>query len=223
MTTNAHGRQSSDHHEIFVNGKPVRIADREPIGSQILAEAGFEPVDEHVLVERAKVGSRLISLDERVRLDGEDGPRFYVFRTGDVFMFTINEHGYEWGRSGISEPELRELGRVSDADILFQEREDEEPRILAASDTVQLSSAGAEHLRTESRMVTVFLNGPNNPKEIPRGVYTTEQLIDVLGVEPGYLLNLAEKDGLRTLKPGERIRVKTDMRFFSQVPGGGSS
>jgi hypothetical protein len=72
-------------------------------------------------------------------------------------------------------------------------------------------------------MVTVFLNGPNNPKEIPRGVYTTEQLIDVLGVEPGYLLNLAEKDGLRTLKPGERIRVKTDMRFFSQVPGGGSS
>jgi|HubBroStandDraft_6_1064221.scaffolds.fasta_scaffold1138982_2 hypothetical protein len=54
-----HGREK----EITVNGRSVLLTDIEPIGSQILAEAGFEPVDEHVLIQRVKIGSRLVSLD----------------------------------------------------------------------------------------------------------------------------------------------------------------
>jgi hypothetical protein len=55
-------------------------------------------------------------------------------------------------------------------------------------------------------------------------VYTTEKLIDIFKVPAGYLLNLKERDGdLVTLKPGQELRVKCGMRFFSQVPGGGSS
>jgi hypothetical protein len=213
-----HNRQ---HRDIIVNGRLVRIADPEPIGSQILAEAGFEPTDEHVLIARARIGSRLISLDERVPLGGDEDHRFYAFRNGEVFMFTINEHGYQWGKGTITEPELRELGRVPEGDVLFLESDHDEPRILAGNDIVRLSAAGTEHLRTERRLIEVFLNGV--PKEIPRGTYTTEELITSLGVEPGYLLNLAEKDGLHPLQPHESIHVRKGMRFFSQVPGGGSS
>lgn len=56
------------------------------------------------------------------------------------------------------------------------------------------------------------------------GTYTTEELVRVLGVEPGYVLNIVNPHGqLEPLKPGQKIRVKKGMKFVSQVPCGGSS
>ena len=216
-----HHEHGGGHAEITVNGRSLRLADREPIGSQVLAEAGFEPVDEHVLIQRVKIGSRLISLDECVDLCSASVTRFYAFHTGEVFTFTVNEHGFQWGRPGVTEPELRELVGVPDDEILVQERGDDEPCILSAADCVDLCATGTEHLRTEKRLVTVFVD--NIEKHIPRGVYTTEELLVLLQVQPGYLLNLATENGLMPLKPGQRTRVKDGMRFFTQVPGGGSS
>jgi hypothetical protein len=221
METEAHSHEHScGHAEITVNSRSIRLTDCEPIGSQVLAEAGCEPVDEHVLIQRVKIGSRLISLDECVDL-GPGVARFYAFRTGEVFTFTVNEHGFQWGRPGITEPELREFVGVLDEDVLVQERGDDEPCILGAADRVELCASGTEHLRTERRLATVFVD--NIEKHIPRGVHTTEELLVLLQVQSGYLLNLATDGGLMPLKPGQRIRVKDGMRFFTQVPGGGSS
>lgn len=216
-----HDDERFSEYEIKVNGRTVRISDPKPTGSQILAEAGFEPVDEHILIEKAKIGSRLVSLDEGVGLRGSEVARFYAFRTGEVFTFTVNGHGFQWGRRTITEPELREFVPLPEENVLVLERGDDEPRILGVDDEVELCIPGTEHLRSENRLVKVSID--NIEKEIPRGVYTTEDLIAVLKVEPGYLLNLAGKDGLTTLKPHQHIHVKDGMRFFSQVPGGGSS
>jgi hypothetical protein len=61
-------------------------------------------------------------------------------------------------------------------------------------------------------------------KEIPRGTYTTEELLTLLEVKPGYLLNLLNDKGqLEPLQPGERVHIKDGMRFYSQAPGGGSA
>jgi hypothetical protein len=222
MEAQAHQHERArGHAEITVNGRSIRLADGEPIGSQVLAEAGCEPVDEHVLIQRVKVGSRLISLDERVDLRGAGVARFYAFRTGEVFTFTVNEHGFQWGRPSITEPELREFVGVPDDDVLVQDRGDDESRILNAADRVDLCASATEHLRTEKRLATVFVD--NIEKHIPRGVHTTEELLVLLQVQPGYLLNLATDNGLMPLKPGQRTCVKDGMHFFTQVPGGGSS
>ena len=221
METEAHSHEHHHGQEISVNGRSVLLTDDEPIGSQVLAEAGFEPVDEHVLIQRVKIGSRLISLDECVDLRGPGVARFYAFRTGEVFAFTVNEHGFQWGRPNITEPELREFVGVPDSDVLVQDQGDDEPRILGAADRVDLSASGTEHLRTERRLATVFVD--NIEKHIPRGVHTTEELLVLLEVKPGYLLNLGTDNGLMPLKPGQRTRVKDGMHFFTQVPGGGSS
>ncbi len=221
MEPQEHRHEQSREREITVNGRSVLLTNVEPIGSQILAEAGFEPVDEHVLIERGKIGSQLISLDERVDLRSIDVARFYAFRTGEVFTFTVNEHGFQWGRSSITEPELREFAGVPDEDVLIQEEGDDEPRILNPADRVELGTSGTEHLKTEKRLVTVFVD--NIEKHIPRGIYTTEELLVVLEVQPGYLLNLATDTGLMPLKPQQRLRVKDGMHFFTQVPGGGSA
>jgi len=216
-----HHHEHAREQEITVNGRSVLLTDIEPIGSQILAEAGFEPVDEHVLIQRVKIGSRLVSLDECVDLKSVDGARFYAFRTGEVFTFTVNEHGFHWGRPSITEPELRDFASVPDEDVLVQEEGDDEPRILNPTDRVELGASGTEHLRTEKRLATVFVD--NIEKHIPRGIYTTEELLVLLQVQAGYLLNLATDNGLMPLKTQQRIRVKDGMRFFTQVPGGGSS
>jgi hypothetical protein len=221
MEAQENHHEHSREQEITVNGRSVLLTDIEPIGSQILAEAGFEPVDEHVLIQRVKIGSRLVSLDERVDLKSVDGARFYAFRTGEVFTFTVNEHGFQWGRPSITEPELREFAGVPDEDVLVQEEGDDEPRILNPTDHVELCASGTEHLRTEKRLATVFVD--NIEKYIPRGIHTTEELLVLLQVQAGYLLNLATDNGLIPLKPQQRIRVKDGMRFFTQVPGGGSS
>jgi hypothetical protein len=93
---------------------------------------------------------------------------------------------------------------------------------LGPEDHVVLGEHGTEHLRTVKGLVSVCID--DEIREIPRGSYTTEQLLKILGVEPGYLINVIDADGqLRLLEPGEKIRVREGMKFISQVPCGGSS
>ena len=93
--------------------------------------------------------------------------------------------------------------------------------MVEPNSSVPLKPAGTEHFRIEDRMVVVSFD--NEERSIPRGTHTTEQLIQLLRVDAGYLLNLQTKDGLETLKPGQLVQVKKGMVFFSQAPGGGSS
>jgi|HubBroStandDraft_3_1064219.scaffolds.fasta_scaffold984764_1 hypothetical protein len=90
----------------------------------------------------------------------------------------------------------------------------------AARRTHTVGELGGEH--TDKKFVEVFIDDVR--KEIPRGTYTTEQLLTLLQVTPGYLLNLLDEKGqLQPLQPGEHIHVKDCMRFYSQAPGGGSA
>lgn len=204
-----------------INGHRFTFEDPMPQGEQILAVAGYEPVDEYVLIEEASIGSRLVSLDETVELKSDVVSRFLAFRSGEVFMFTVNTHGYQWGRSDIREDELREIAHVPATEQLVLLRDDEAPLLVSQGEVVSLKARGVEHFRTESKLITVFIDG--NPKEIARGVYTTEQLLSLLEVAQGYLLNLQCEGGLETLKPCQKTRVEPGMRFFSQAPGGASS
>lgn len=215
-------RAATKNFATTVNKIVVDFSDPVPIGRQILGTAGFNPADEHVLIERLRRGTRSVGLDEPVDLRKEGREAFNAFRSDRVFSFTVDERGYEWGAPHIKEPVLRELAGVAEDEILVLERQDEEDRDLGPADDVDLATRGTEHLRTAKRLVTVFLDGVE--KKIPRGTYTTEQLIKVLGVAAGYLLNMVDHAGqLVTLQPGQQVRVREGMKFFSQVPCGGSA
>jgi hypothetical protein len=167
-------------------------------------------------------GTRAIGLDETVdlRLTGKE--TFWGFKSDRIFRFTMEEHGFDWGAAKIKEPQLREIARVKEDEILVLERKDEPDRELLPGDEIDFSNPGTEHLRIEKRLVEVFFK--DIPYKIPRGVYTTEELMAKFPIESGYYLNLLKPDGeLVILKPGEKIRIKCGMKFYSQVPGGGSS
>ncbi|HXI84565.1 MAG TPA: hypothetical protein VNL17_10815 [Verrucomicrobiae bacterium] len=121
---------------------------------------------------------------------------------------------------------LYKLGNVQHGRELYREvdgdHEDEE--IQRNEGVVHLKEDEHFHSGAPERKHLVEVFFKDVPYELPRGVYTTEELMAKFPIEQGYLLNLKKRDGeLVTLKPGEKIRLKRGMHFYSQVPGGGSS
>jgi len=204
-----------------INHRPIDFAHPEPDGREVLAAAGDQPAGDFVLIVLEAHGTRSIGLDERVNLRKSGPHDFRSFKSDRIFRFTIAGRGYEWGAAVISEPELREIGRVRDDEVLIVKR-DGKDEVLGPEDKLDLAKPGTEHLVTKKRLVKVFYD--TEPKEIPAGVYTTEQLITIFGVPAGYLLNVVDEQGqLVTLKPSQHTRVHEDQKFFSQVPSGSSS
>jgi hypothetical protein len=205
-----------------VNGERYGIDDPVADGGQLLAEAGFIPADEHILIQILKHGTRSIGLDERIDLRGVGVEAFRAFNSDRIYRYTVDGRGYEWGASEISEGELREIADVGDNHVLILERSATGDLELSEGDVVQLGDAGTERLRTAKGYVVVEYDCEE--KRIPRGVYTTEELMQLFGVVSGHLLNVVDANGQFTpLLPGQKIRVKKDMKFVSQVPCGGSS
>ena len=204
-----------------VNDVELHFADAVPDGGQILGKAGFTPAGDHVLIQILLHGTRSVGLDEPVDLRENGTEAFRAFKSDRVFLLTINDRGYEWGAVKITEPELRRIAGVGDDEVMVLERDGKDID-LDAADIVELGDSGTEHLRITKRFVTVSLD--NVEKKIPGGTYTTEELICVLDVEAGYLLNVVNAQGqLIPLQPGQRIPIEDGMKFFSQVPSGGSS
>jgi hypothetical protein len=204
-----------------VNEMTVKFSEPTPKGEHILDKAGLKPAGDYALIQLMRHSSRSIGLDDEVDLRTEGTEVFRAFKTAEIFRFTLNDHGYEWGAEKVPEPELRAIGHVPEDEVLVLEREGADVD-LRPSDVLDLGQGGTEHLRTEKRLITVLFE--NKPREIPRGVYTTEELKKLFGVQEGYVLEFINEEGqLTPLKPGQKLRVKEGMKFFEQVPCGGSS
>lgn len=205
----------------LVNGATVTFDEPAPKGRHILEKAGLKPADDYVLIRLLGHSARSVGLDEAVDLREAGTAEFRGLKSDRIFCFTLNGHGFEWGVDKIVVEELRRIGHVHADDVLVLEREDHDIE-LAADAVLDLGQPGTERLRTEKRLITVYFE--NEPREIPRGTYTTERLKQVFGVQDGYVLEYINEEGqLTPLKPGAKIRVREGMRFFEQVPCGGSS
>ena len=208
--------------KIDVNGTVINFQDPVPSASQILREGGFTPTDEHILIRLQNGSSNALGLDEPVDLRNGESAKLLAFRSDCVFRLTVDGGGFEWGEGTISESDLRKLAAIGDDKVLVLERRDEPDRQLGPDDQVALTDAGTEHFQTTKKVIAVFVDDVE--KQIDRGSYKTEELIDILGVDQGYLLNMLNAEGqLKTLNPGECVSVRVGMKFVSQAPCGGSS
>jgi hypothetical protein len=204
-----------------VNGSEFELSAPTPDGRQILLAAGLEPADEHVLIEVLHHGTKSIGLEQEVNLQGLEPRVFHAFRSDRLYLLTLDGHGYEWGVSVITEKKLRALGAIPDDRVIVLERPHGEEQYLAPDARVNLAEAGTEHLHSETRLVRVFID--DNEKFIPRGKHTTEELLKLLDVTAGYLLNVLEHGQLKTLQPDQVVDVREGMKFYTQAPGGGSA
>jgi hypothetical protein len=215
-------RNQHSGYRVSINEAAYSFIDPVPGTRQILAAADFLPADDCVLVQAFEHGTRALGLDESIDLRQQGSKTFFAFRTDRVYRFTVDERGFDWGAEKIAESMLRKIARVAGDEVLILQLEDAADRELAPNEEVRLSDHGTEHLVVRKRLVVVFFK--DDEYKIPRGVYTTEQLISLFPIEEGYLLNLVTDDGqLVTLVSGQKVHVKDGMHFYSQVPTGGSS
>ena len=222
-TSKDNGVTVSDNGKFVISVDDVQLQLAEPVldGERILNEAGFQPAEDYVLIQLLLPGTRSVGLDESVDLRQKGSRAFRAFKSDRIFRFTVDDVGYEWGIAKITEPELRRIAVVDDGRTLVLERGGKAIE-LAADGIVELGEAGTEHLRVVE-LVTVTLDNELE-KKIPSGAYKTEELIRVLGVEAGYVLDVLDEQGtLVPLQPGQTIQVKAGMKFVSHVPAGGSS
>ena len=212
-----------DDGKFVISVDDVQLQLAEPVldGERILDEAGFQSAEDYVLIQLLLPGTRSVGLDESVDLRQKGSRVFRAFKSDRIFLFTVDGVGYEWGVAKITEPELRRIAVVDGDRTLVLER-DGKAIELAADGSVELGKTGTEHLCVVE-LVTVTLDGEVE-KKIPSGAYKTEELICVLGVEAGYVLDVLDEQGnLAPLQPGQTIEVKAGMKFVSHVPAGGSS
>ena len=208
--------------ELEVNNTVINFKDPVPTASQILREGGFTPTDEHILIRLQNGSSNALGLDELVDLRNGESAKFLAFRSDRVFRLTVDGGGFEWGEGTISESDLRKLAAVGDDKVLVLERRDDPDRELGPDDQVLLTKAGTERIRTTKKLIAVEIDGIE--KQIAHGSFKTEQLIEILGVESGYLLNMLTADGqLKPLNSRDPVSVREGMKFISQAPCGGSS
>jgi hypothetical protein len=227
-TSDARGSQEILHEgdrqfAITVNSREVVLRDPLPVGRQVLVAAGLNPADEHVLIELLQPGAKSIGLDEEIDLRTPGREKFRAFKSDRIYLFTVDGLGHEWGAAIITEAELRLVAVVPEDRVLVIERTNDEDLFLTAGTQIEPAQFRTERLRTATKVVRVFLDDTKE-KLIPGGKQTTEELLVLLEVSPGYLLNVLDHAGqLQPLQPGQVINVKKDMKFYSQAPGGGAS
>jgi hypothetical protein len=142
--------ESQDRFRYTINGEGSSSADRTPIGSQLLADAGFEPADDFILIERTAHGTRVVSSDDVLELGG-NAHEFFAFEGGVAYELTLNEHSIYWGQDKIELEKIRVLGNVPDDHELIWVRDKDQVEVLPAHGTFDLGRKGVEHLRTQKR------------------------------------------------------------------------
>lgn len=143
----------SHRYKYLIDDKEAFTADCNALPSQILADAGYEPADDYMLVQRTAHGSASRQSDEPIDLSSGT-EEFYAFLGGETFGLTINDHSIAWGAEVVHISRLRELGRVREDDDLVWMRE-EGNQVLDREGEFRLDTKGIEHLRTHKREAPV--------------------------------------------------------------------
>ncbi|MGY6126059.1 hypothetical protein ACW9YV_11330 [Paraburkholderia strydomiana] len=136
----------------LINGQAASTDDPTPTSEQILADAGFEPADDYLLIQRTRHGSKVVSNDDV--LSAASGiPEFFAFDGGQVYALTVNEHSVFWGEKKIPIERIRHLANVPEDEDLIWERDGDANQTLPATGNFEISGEGIEHLRTHKKPV----------------------------------------------------------------------
>jgi hypothetical protein len=206
------------------DAREVTLDDLKVTGRQLAEAAGYHSAEEVIVLQQLSNGSIAeIRSEELVALDTPGVERFFVMEGDRTFRFIVDGLKLEWPRASIGAKSIRKLALKDESFDVIQELAEVPDRMLDEEEIVSLKGDGTERFKTKggAKLVTVYYG--ETAYELPKGSYTTEQLMATFAVESGYLLDLIEDGKLVELKPGEKTRLKNEMHFTSHPPRGQSS
>lgn len=136
MNDNRVAEEGGELEEAIRDGRAYRIAvgngnlhfqgailrDPVPLGRQILAAAGLEPVEDFSLFAILPDGAfEDLRLDEPFDLRGRGVEKFVAFRSDRAFSLTVRGKQVSWGKPAISGRELYRLAGAEPEEALFLE------------------------------------------------------------------------------------------------------
>lgn len=204
--------ENKSGYSYFINGKQAQTINLTPSSSRLLSDAGFEPADDYVLIQRTQHGSKVVSSDEVLAL-GEGEDEFFAFQGGAIFELTVNEHSIFWGDRSISAGQIRHLANVPAEDELIWVRDEATNQVLSAEDRLEIGAKGVEHLRThrppEKPNVYIYFVGEIEYKTEHASLTGAQIMARIAGWNPANSLVL-ESEGPA---PDEVIHPTTVVEF----------
>ena len=150
--------------EVSVNDEVFELNDQTPTGEQILAAARLRPPADYALIrwpERAPTNE--VALDDVIELPQRGTmAAFFAMKADGVRYFTLDEERYAWA-GHLDVETVRRIGRVDDGMALWLELTDEDDRLLAPGEAIDLDDRGVERLYTKK--ATWRLRVQNKPYE----------------------------------------------------------
>lgn len=202
----------------------VRFDDAKVTSAEVAEAVNAHPVADFRVLQQLKSGEiETLRPNETANLSGSDLDRFFVVRSDRSYDFTIDGLAMEWPLADISGLNLRILARADEHQGLVQVTP---AGFMPIEDDAVVSFEGksTEEFRLIERPRTVTVFYREEPYELERRGWTTEELMTVFGVPAGYKLDLIEPDdSFKELKPGHTLQVREGMEFTSHAPVGQSS
>lgn len=152
-----------------------------PLGRQILAAAGAEPIEDFSLFAILANGDfEEVRLDERFDLRKRGAERFVGFDTDRLYKFTLEGRAYEWGKPAIKGAELYKLGEVGKGKAVFLKVHEGADRLVTRSELIDLSLPGIEHFLVGAKPVTNYEIVVNaRPRFVPDEDVSFEQVVEL--------------------------------------------
>lgn len=136
-----------DQTAVRINDQVVVLNDQSPTGRQILSAAGLRPAADYALIRWPEHGpTNEVALDDVINLPRR-GPlmEFFAREADGVRYFTLDEERYAWA-GDLDVETARRIGRVDEQMGLWLELTDEEDRLLAPGEVIDLAARGVERL-----------------------------------------------------------------------------
>lgn len=161
--------------------RPHTTTDPVPLGRQLLASAGYAPVDAYSLFAVLPSGDfEDVRLDETFDLRGKGVERFVAFKTDRIYRFTLDGRAISWGVQNLLGSALYALANVGTGRAVFLDARGRLDRLIEPGDVVDLAGAGVERFVTGPRPVPtfeIFVNG--RPKTVTGNTVTYEQIVQL--------------------------------------------
>ncbi|MHB0789620.1 multiubiquitin domain-containing protein [Bradyrhizobium sp. 5.13L] len=202
----------------------LNIDDAKPTGHQIVAAAGFHPVENYGLLQWLPTGDlEPLRLNETVDLRPNGAERFIIAQTDRAFYFELEGERQEWLLAFINGITLKRLaGKDPESVIVVLEREEDAPdEEIEDEQTVDLSGAGLEKFRVRplERLVEIFVN--DKPVKIERGEHNGLEIKQAaiaqnVQIQLDFVLSLEKRHGeTQIIGDSDPVKVKKGQHYVA--------
>ncbi|MFC3052385.1 multiubiquitin domain-containing protein [Kordiimonas pumila] len=206
-------------------GDFYEVTDPVVSGRDIIRLGKKRPAKSYIVLRQLASGQvEEVGLDEKLPLQNENKDRFFVIKGDRTYRFVVDGYRLSWPNAELSGKDIRKLALKDNDFDVWQENEDTPDKSILPEEKVTLTGRGVESFFTKAKVKLVEVIFNDESVTLEKRKYTYQELFQVFGVVAGYVLQQVLSNGeFEPLNPGDTIKAKDGLVFFSHAPEGQSS